>query len=277
MSHSTAHASNGRLAQTFARCQQAGRPALVGYLTAFDPDLERSRERILAACAAGLDVLELGVAFSDPSADGPTIQAAMTRACAAGSNLEQVIALAAEIRTAHPQLPIVLFSYANPWLHGDSDPRGLLQRAAQCGVDALLVVDIPPEHAEPLRSLARAEGLDWIGLVAPTSSPQRIAKICAGSSGFVYAVSLTGVTGTSLTLGNAETDAKIAAQLGEIRSHTQLPIALGFGIRTPEQAAALRGRVEGVVVGSELVGVSLQGADALAQRVSAFAAALATG
>src|SRR5690606_29909672 len=154
-----------------------------------------SLERLFAACEAGLDVLELGVPFSDPTADGPTIQAAMTRALACGASVAGMLELVAEVRRRF-ELPIVLFSYANPLIsHG---PEALAEAATSAGADALLVVDLPPEHAEVLRGPAQARGLGWVGLVAPTTTPVRRARVLGASSGFVYAVSLTGVTGAPL-------------------------------------------------------------------------------
>jgi tryptophan synthase alpha chain len=260
----------GRIADTFARCRSEGRAALVGYLTAFDPDREGSIARAVAACEAGVDVLELGVAFSDPTADGPEIQAAMLRALAAGSTLDGVLEIAAAIRERCRQ-PIVLFSYANPLLR--MGPALAVARAREAGIDGLLVVDFPPESAAALRDPARAAGLDWIGLCAPTSTPARRDRVAAASSGFVYAVSLTGVTGAAL---DADSEG-LAAQLEDLRGRTALPIAVGFGVREPEQVRVLAQKADGVVVGSALVRAGREGVDALASRVRALAAALGRG
>lgn len=262
-----------RITARFAHCQAAGRAALVGYLTGYDPDRAGSLARLIAACEAGVDVLELGVPFSDPTADGLEIQAAMVRARAAGATLEGVLELAASLRERFPELPIVLFSYANPLLRGcDRDPEGaagFCRRLAALGIDGLLVVDLPPEHTGILRDPAQAADLDWIGLVAPTSPPIRRDRVVAMASGFVYAVSLTGVTGASL---DADSEA-LRADLDDLCKRTSLPIALGFGIREPAQVAALASRVDGVVVGSALVRAGREDARALASSVAALRAA----
>jgi tryptophan synthase alpha chain len=266
-----------RISARFNECRAAGRAALVGYLTGFDPDREGSLAALLAACEAGVDVLELGVPFSDPTADGPEIQAAMVRARAAGATLEGVLELAAAVRERFPNLPIVLFSYANPLLRGCSrDPggaAGFCRRLVELGVDALLVVDVPPEHTASLRDPARAAGLDWIGLVAPTSTPERRARVLASASGFVYAVSLTGVTGAALDASSE----LLRSMLDELRQATELPIAVGFGVREPAQVAALASQVDGVVVGSALVRAGREGPEPLAQLVAALRAATSIG
>lgn len=264
-----------RIQSTFAACRSEGRAALVGYLTAFDPDRDGSREALFAACEAGVDVLELGVPFSDPTADGPDIQAAMVRALGAGATLEGVLGLAGDVRARFPDLPIVLFSYANPLLraagrHG-GEAAGYCASLVARGIDGLLVVDLPPEEAAPLRGPARAAGLDWIALSAPTSPPQRREAIVAGASGFVYAVSLTGVTGAALDAASAS----LQEHLDDLRGRTSLPIAVGFGVREPAQAAALAPHVDGVVVGSALVRAAHEGPDVLRQRVAALRAACA--
>lgn len=255
-----------RVAERFAQARADGRAALIGYLTAFDPSRRGSLERIFAACEAGLDVLELGVPFSDPTADGPTIQAAMTRALSAGATLSATLALAAEVR-ARFDLPIVLFSYANPLL--TYGPENLVDEACRVGIDALLVVDLPPEHAGVLRSPARARALDWIGLVAPTTTQRRRDAVLAGSSGFVYAVSLTGVTGAPLD----PEDPRLHAGLASLRAATSLPIAVGFGVRTPSDVRALARHADGVIVGSALVSAGERGAGELGELVAGLRAA----
>lgn len=260
--------ANDRVAAGFARAREEGRAALVGYLTAFDPDRAGALERLLAACEAGLDVLELGVPFSDPTADGPTIQAAMTRALGSGATVAGALALVAEVRRRF-DLPIVLFSYANPLL--SQGPEDMCEEAGRAGCDALLVVDLPPEHAQVLRAPAQARGLKWIGLVAPTSTPARRARVLAASSGFVYAVSLTGVTGAPLDPG----DPALHAGLATLRAATALPIAVGFGVRKAEDVRALAQHADGVVVGSALVEAGLRGPAALAELVAALRAGTA--
>jgi tryptophan synthase alpha chain len=268
-------AMSTRIHDRFVRCAGEGRAALVGYLTAYDPDRAGSLARLIAACEAGIDVLELGVPFSDPTADGPEIQAAMVRARAAGATLDGVLELAAAVRERFAELPIVLFSYANPLLRAserDPDgPLGFCRRLASIGIDGLLVVDLPPEHAAVLRAPARSIGLDWIGLVAPTSTASRRERVLANATGFVYAVSLTGVTGAAL---DTQSDG-LRAQLDKLRAQTKLPIAVGFGVRDASQVAALASRVDGVVVGSALVRAGREHPDALANAVAVLRAATA--
>ncbi len=261
-------AGASRIAARFAACREAGRAALVGYLTAYDPDREGSLARIFAACEAGLDVLELGVPFSDPAADGPTIQEAMGRALAAGSTLEGCLEIAAAVRERF-DLPIVLFGYANPLLR--RGPEELCQALVGAGIDGLLVVDLPPEHCGILRDPARAAGLDWIGLCAPTSTEARIERVLGVSSGFVYAVSLTGVTGTKLDV----TDPGLHGQLASLRERAGIPVAVGFGVREADQVRALAGHADGVIVGSALVEAGEAGAESLAAKIRALAAGLA--
>lgn len=263
-----ASAGAARIADRFRTCREEGRAALVGYLTAYDPDREGSLARIFAACEAGLDVLELGVPFSDPAADGPTIQEAMGRALAAGATLEGSLEIAAAVRERF-DLPIVLFGYANPLLR--RSPEELCQSLVAAGVDGLLVVDLPPEHCGILRDPARAAGLDWIGLCAPTSTEARIGRVIEVTTGFVYAVSLTGVTGTKLDV----TDSGLHAQLASLRERAGIPVAVGFGVREAEQVRALAGHADGVVVGSALVEAGKAGPEALAAKIRALAGGLA--
>lgn len=259
-----------RIAARFAACAGEDRAALVGYLTAFDPDRQGSLDRLLAACEAGLDVLELGVPFSDPTADGPVIQAAMTRALRAGATLQGALDLAAAIRQ-RVDLPIVLFGYANPFLrHG---PENMVQRTCEAGVDGILCVDLPPEHAASLRDPARAAGIDWIGLCAPTSTEERIAQVLAATTGFVYAVSLTGVTGARLDVD----DPALHSQLAALRARASAPVAVGFGVRGPEQVRALARHADGVVVGSALVDAAEKGCEELTALVRSLRAATARG
>lgn len=248
-----------RIARAFADAKAEGRAALVGYLTAYDPDLEGSLERIMAACDAGLDVLELGVPFSDPGADGPDVQGAMVRALAAGATLPGVLDLARSVRE-RTDVPIVLFSYANPLLQMG---RRLGAAAANAGIDGLLVVDCPPAHAAELRDPAVERGLDWIGLVAPTTTEDRMASIAKVTSGFVYTVTLKGVTGAAL---DVDSDA-LARQLATVRTRFDVPVAAGFGVRSAKQAQVLAGKADGVVVGSALIRAGQEGVEALAELV----------
>ena len=265
--HRVGGAGVKRISAAFSGARQEGRAALVGYLTAFDPDRETSRDRVLCACEAGLDVLELGVPFSDPTADGPGVAAAMVRALEAGATIDGVLELAGQVR-ARWDGPIVLFSYANPLVARGGD--ALLARAVEAGVDGLLVVDLPPEHAAELRDPALARGLDWISLVAPTTPASRIPTVASLSTGFVYAVTLKGVTGATLDAD----DPALAARLKTIADAASVPVAAGFGVRTPQQAAVLGRHADGVVVGSALVAAAQKGPDALAELTKALRAGL---
>jgi tryptophan synthase alpha chain len=233
-------ASPSRLQQALAR----GR-ALVAYVTAGDPDLETSQRTVLEVARAGADVIELGVPFSDPTADGPVIQAAMQRALGGGATLGSVLELCARVRR-EIATPIVLFGYYNPiFVHGCAR---FAAAARTAGADGVLVVDLPPEEADELLLPLGAQGLDFIPLLAPTSTEERIGRALAVASGFVYYVSLTGVTGAALS-DFAEADRRV----GELRARTALPVAVGFGVRSPEDARRVGAFAHGVVVGSAIV------------------------
>ena len=235
-----------RLQGCFAALRQAGRRALIPYITAGDPAPARTVPLMHALVAAGADVIELGVPFSDPMADGPVIQAACDRALAHRVNLPQVLDLVHEFRRRDAHTPVVLMGCLNP-----VEVMGyaaFAQAAAQAGVDGVLTVDLPPEEAGDLIKALRAHAIDPIFLLAPTSSEERIARICAVASGFVYYVSLKGVT------GSARMDvAAVADKLAQIRTRTELPIGVGFGIQDAESAARVAAVADAVVVGSALV------------------------
>ncbi len=221
-------------------------PSLVIYLTVGDPSLAQSREIALAAIDAGADVLELGVPFSDPVADGPVIQRASERALAQGVRLEDVLVMAAELRRLRPFAGLVVFSYFNPILRFGLER--FCERAAQSGVDGVLVTDLTVEEADDYLKQARRNGLEPIFLAAPTSSDARLKRIAGVSQGFVYAISRTGITGTRQDL------AEDARQLVErLRRYTKLPIAVGFGISRPEHVAAVGEFADAVVIGSAIV------------------------
>lgn len=231
--------------RAFAQAARAKRAAFVPYLTAGDPDLDTSLDLVRALAAAGADVIELGVPFSDPIADGPVNQRSAARALAAGTTLDGVLALVARARR-DVATPIVLFSYFNP-IHA----RGVAsfaERAAASGVDGVLCLDLPPEEAEDVVPVLRGHGLDTIFLVAPTSTRDRRAAAGRWSSGFVYYVSRTGTTGERGDLPPA-----LAAEVKAVRRAARLPVAVGFGIASPEQARAVGKLADGVVVGSALV------------------------
>lgn len=236
---------SARLENRFAGLAAAGRKALVCYLTGGDPGQDASGEIAIAACRAGADVLELGIPFSDPSSDGPAIQAASLRALRQGATVGRMLALTRTIRAAC-DTPIVLFGYYNPMLRYGL-PR-FCAEAAAAGADGLLVVDLPPEESDELEPHAAAAGLDIIRLVAPTTPPERMRLIAARAGGFIYLITRTGVTGG----GVLDTDA-IAARAAALKSCTSLPVCLGFGISTPDDARRLAPLADGVVVGSAFV------------------------
>jgi len=234
-----------RLDETFARLRARSERALMPYFTAGDPSLADTQRLVVEAARRGADVIELGVPFSDPLADGPVIQRSSERALSRGVTLARVLELVREIRKAS-QLPLVLFSYLNPLLQ-----RGLervAREAAQAGVDGVLVTDLPPEEGEAWISAARAAEIDTIFLASPTSPDERLRKVAEASRGFVYAISRTGVTGERQALSD---DAR--PLVARLRALTRVPVALGFGISTPEQVKQAAAAADAVVVGSALV------------------------
>ena len=246
-----------RLKDTFTRLHESGRKALVVYLTAGDPDVESTVAAAVAAVEAGADILEVGVPFSDPVADGPVIQRAMIRALSCGGGVEQALEVVRKI-SAVCEVPIVLFGYLNPllWL-------GLgtaCARLAEAGGDGLLVVDLPMEEAAEARELASAHGLDWVALVAPTTSADRARAIAEKASGFIYLVTMTGVTGGALT-----DVSRLTPMVDAIREVSDLPICVGFGVRDYGSAKRAAGVADGVVAGSVVV-AALESGDG-SQRV----------
>ncbi len=240
-----------RLGDAFARIRSEARPGLVTYTTAGDPDLPRSAEILKALDRAGADVLEVGVPFSDPLADGPVIQRATERALAAGGSLRTALAMIARIR---PQIaaPIVVFSYANPLLRLGLD--AFARQAADAGVDGVLALDLPIEEAGAFRETLAASGLDTIFLLSPTTTEARIRKAAELGSGFLYGISRLGVTGA-----RAEVASGAQAMVERIRAETSLPIALGFGISRPEHVAEVCAYADAAVVGSALVQMVAEG------------------
>jgi tryptophan synthase alpha chain len=236
----------GRIERRFAALRQAGRSGLVTFMTAGDPNRDASLRILRGLPAAGADLIELGVPFSDPMADGPAIQRASQRALGAGQTLAATLGMVAEFRRGDAGTPIILMGYYNPiYVYGVeqfvADARG-------SGVDGLIVVDLPPEEAEELRVPAHDAGIDLIYLTAPTTGDDRLPVVLEHAGGFVYYVSITGVTGTASA---SRTD--VAAGVERIRRHTSLPVAVGFGIRTPEQASVMASVADAAVVGSALV------------------------
>lgn len=235
-----------RIAERFAALKAAGRKALIPYITAGDPHPDLTVGFMHAMVKAGVDVIELGVPFSDPMADGPTVALAHERALRHHTSLHDVLAMVSTFRQTDPATPVVLMGYLNPveTMGGAAFARA----AAEAGVDGVLTVDLPPEEADELSGLLRAQGIDPIYLLAPTSTPDRIRMITGAASGYVYYVSLKGVTGAA-TLDVAD----VAKRIETIRTISHLPIGVGFGIKDASTAAAVAALADGVVVGSVLV------------------------
>lgn len=257
-----------RIGKRFEDLQRAGRTGFVAYITAGDPDLTTTHLLALELDRRGVDILELGVPFSDPLADGPVIQEASQRALAAGATLEGVLSLVADLR-AETEIPIVLFTYYNP-IHRYGVAR-FVERASQVGIDGVLMLDLPPEEGGEYKARMDAHGLDTVFLMTPTTRADRIKLIASHSRGFVYYVSRTGVTGERDHLAD-EIQAKVAA----IREHTAIPIAVGFGISKPEHVSEIARYADAVVVGSAIVrrvGAYQKDADAVAE-VGAFVGSL---
>jgi tryptophan synthase alpha chain len=235
-----------RIDRRFEDLAREGRAALVTFVMAGDPDLATSRDLLEALPKAGADVIEVGMPFTDPMADGPAIQAAGLRALAAGTTLEKTLALVADFRKSDQTTPIVLMGYYNPiYVYGV--PR-FLAKAKDAGVDGLIVVDLPPEEDSELCLPALAAGLNFIRLATPTTDEARLPAVLANTSGFVYYVSITGITGAA-----SPDFSKVASAVLRIKQHTSLPVAIGFGVKNAESAAALAAHANGVVVGSALV------------------------
>jgi tryptophan synthase alpha chain len=257
-----------RLADTFARLRKEGRSGLVTYTTAGDPDLSRSADILLALDRAGADVLEVGVPFSDPLADGPVIQRATERAIAAGGNLTTALALIEKVRP-RVAAPIVVFSYANPLLR--MGVEAFARRAAAAGVDGVLALDLPIEEAGDFRETLAAAGLDTIFLLSPTTTDARIKRAGELGRGFLYAISRLGVTGA-----RDEVSSDAAGMVRRIRAHTDLPVALGFGISRPEHVAEVGAYADAAVVGSALVSLIAEasGSPDLIARVESYVRSL---
>ncbi len=231
------------LAAAFARAKAKGSRALVCYLVAGDPDLDASLRLHERLICAGADVVELGLPFSDPIADGPVLQAAALRALQGGMTVARALELASRMRGA---VPMVAMGYYNPILAFGLDR--FAEQAAAAGLVGAIIPDLPHEEAQSLRSALEKNALDWIPLVAPTTSPERLVAVTAGARGFVYYVSVTGVTGARTAL-----PPQLAERLAQVRKISPAPVAVGFGVSTPAQAAALAPLADGVVVGSALV------------------------
>ncbi len=237
---------SGRIRARFQALKEAGRGGLVTFVTAGDPDAERGAEIIRGLPEAGADVIELGMPFTDPMADGPAIQASSQRALKAGIKLREILEMVAAFRGGDSDTPVILMGYYNP-IYSYGVER-FLADAKAAGVDGLIVVDLPPEEDQELCLPALAAGVNFIRLATPTTDDARLPKVLANSSGFVYYVSIMGITGTRSAAG---VDVRSAVE--RLKRHTDLPIAVGFGIKTPEQAAEVAAVAEAAVVGSALV------------------------
>lgn len=257
-----------RLSAAFARLKAEGRAGFVAYVMAGDPDAGASAALLDALPTAGADVIELGVPFTDPMADGAAIQAAALRALNAGMTLKGVLKLAAGFRARHAETPLVLMGYANPFhAYGFS---AFAADAARAGVDGVICVDLPPEEDAELRQALAENGVALIRLATPTTDDARLPRVVADTAGFVYYVSTTGVTGTAT--GAA---AEVGAAVARIRAASGLPVAVGFGVRSPEQAAAIARAADAVVVGSAIVAANHDGgADAALKLVSELSGAV---
>ncbi|MFA5962995.1 MAG: tryptophan synthase subunit alpha [Sphingomonas sp.] len=231
-----------RLSAAFAK----GHPALVAFVTAGDPHPSATGAILDAIVAGGADVIELGMPFTDPMADGPAIQAANLRSLAAGTTTADILAIATAFRARHPDTPLVLMGYANPMVR--RGPGWFAEHAAKAGVDGVICVDIPPEEDDALGPELRAAGIDLIRLATPTTDAARLPTVLDGASGFLYYVSVAGITGLQQA-AQGSIDSAVAA----LKAATDLPVAVGFGIRTPEQAAQIARVADGVVVGSAIV------------------------
>lgn len=261
---------NGRIGRVFSGLKAKGEKALITFITAGDPDIKVTKELILTLEANGADIIELGIPFSDPMADGPTIQASSERALRKGATLQDVIDLVADVRKTS-EIPIVLFGYYNPIFQYGL--KRFAKAAAAAGADGVLVVDLPAEEAGELKAELDKVGCDFIFLLTPTSDDGRIKVTVNKASGFVYFVSVTGVTGARKTVSR-----NVEGYVRKIRRFTDLPVGVGFGISTPEQAREVAAFADGVVVGSALVNViATSDRGALLKNAGAFVSALKAG
>jgi len=270
-------AGESRIEKRFAALKAEGRGALVTFVTAGDPDQKTAREIVLGLPAAGADIIELGMPFSDPMADGPSVQASSLRALKAGATLANTLELVAAFRAEDQNTPIILMGYFNPiYIYGVD---AFLTDAKAAGIDGLIIVDLPPEEDSELCKPAIDAGIRWIRLATPTTDDERLPKVLNNASGFIYYVSILGVTGSASTPEDATRKAVM-----RLKSHTDLPVAVGFGIKTPEMAATIAKSADAAVVGSAIVDRVLEGLDAdgkpgpdTARNVLSFVSELAAG
>lgn len=242
-----------RIGQTFNELKKTGKKALIPYIMAGDPDLDTTRELVIELESAGADIIELGVPFSDPLADGPTIQRASERSLQHGTTLRKVLALVKEIRR-HSQIPLILMTYYNPVFKFGTER--FVREAVRAGVDGTIIPDLIPDEADDFIRTAKQHGLDTVFLLAPTSTQDRIRKVSKASTGFIYYVSITGITGSKLSMG-----AEMKNTLDSIKSFSKKHIAVGFGISNPKEAAAAAKLADGVIIGSAIVKLITKGND----------------
>ncbi|MFZ6017414.1 MAG: tryptophan synthase subunit alpha [Nitrospirota bacterium] len=249
-----------RIEKTFKRLKAQNKKAFIPYIMAGDPSLEKTKDIVLMLEECGADIVELGVPFTDPLADGPTIQRASERALKEGVTLRKVIAFVKDLRQS-TQIPIALMTYYNPvFKYGEEN---FVRDAKDAGVDGVIIPDLPPDEADNFIKLSRKVDLDTIFLLAPTSTDDRIKKVIRASKGFIYYVSITGITGARLLL-----DGSIEALISEIKKYTDKPIAVGFGVSTPEEASQVASVADGVIVGSAIVRAVQEGRETLKDFVS---------
>ncbi|NEW89283.1 tryptophan synthase subunit alpha [Rhodopseudomonas sp. WA056] len=257
-----------RIDTRFGELKQQGRPALVTFVMAGDPDLDTSLQILKALPAAGADVIEIGMPFTDPMADGPAIQAAGLRALKAGTTLKKTLGLVRDFRATDNATPLVLMGYYNPiYIYGVD---AFLADAKAAGIDGLIIVDLPPEEDQELCLPAMKAGLNFIRLATPTTDEKRLPAVLANTSGFVYYVSITGITGSATADASA-----VGAAVQRIKRHTNLPVCVGFGIRTPDAAQAIAAQANGAVVGSALIDALKASLDAEGRATKATVGAVA--
>jgi len=261
-----------RLAATFAGCALEKRAALITFVTGGDPTPADTGAVLDALVAGGSDVIELGMPFTDPMADGQAIQRANLRSLNAGTTTADLLKIAEEFRARHPHTPLVLMGYANPMVRRGAE--WFAEAAAKAGVDGVICVDLPPEEGDVLGPALRAKRIDFIRLATPTSDAARLPTVLEGASGFLYYVSVAGITGLQQAA-----QASIDAAVARLKAATDLPVAVGFGVRTPDQAAAIGRVADGVVVGSAIVDIvgkyGAQAADPVREYVASLAQAIA--
>ncbi|MEJ0010063.1 MAG: tryptophan synthase subunit alpha [Alphaproteobacteria bacterium] len=258
---------SARIRKTFARLKKEDRAAFIPFLMAGDPTLKKSAALMNALAESGADIIELGMPFSDPMADGPVIQEAGLRALKHGAGVRATLTLAAGFRELHPAVPLVLMGYLNPVERYGYEK--FARDAGRAGVDGVILVDLPPEESAGVDALLKAQDIALIRLIAPTSIPSRLKLLAKGARGYLYYVSIAGITGAA----GASTQS-IASALTAIRKETHLPVAVGFGVKTPQDVQALARIADGVIVGSALV-KKIAATNGDAKKVAAFARALA--